>query len=254
MQPVIIIPARDEAATIRGVVGSARAAMPDAGIIVVDDASGDATAALARDAGAEVLSLARQAGYAGALHAGYRRAAALSPCAVLQMDADGQHRAEDLPRLLAALSHADIVLGSRFLGPTPGYRIPPIRRVGMAACRWMAWWVGGLGLSDPTSGLRALSADAAAHIAVQGFPAGLTETSMLIHMHRVGFTIREVPVRMRASRGSSMHAGLAGGAHFLRISRAVMALAGEGGSAAHGPGEPRADHPSPEPVVPRGAM
>ena len=255
MRPAIIIPARDEAATIRGVVADARQAMPGARIIVVDDASRDSTAGLARAAGAEVLPLARQAGYAGALHAGYREALAASPGAVLQMDADGQHRAEDLPRLMAALAGADIVLGSRFLGPSPGYRIPPMRRAGMAACRWMASSVGGIALTDPTSGLRALSPAAAARVASEGFPAGLTETSMLIHMHRAGFTIREVPVRMRASSGTSMHAGLAGGAHFLRISWAVMALAGDRAAARTAQARDQApDHAAPEPVVPRNAL
>lgn len=254
MTPAIIIPARDEAATIRGVVGDARRVMPDAHIIVVDDASRDATGALARGAGAEVLALAAQAGYAGALHAGYRHALTESPCAVLQMDGDGQHRADDLPRLMHSLAGADIVLGSRFLGPSPGYRIPPMRRAGMAACRWMASSVGGLALTDPTSGLRAMSPAAAAHIAAGGFPAGLTETSMLIHMHRCGFMIREVPVRMRASSGTSMHAGLAGGAHFLRISWAVLGLTGHRTGRTAPPREPMADLPAGEPVVPRNAL
>lgn len=254
MRPAIIIPARDEAATIGGVVAGALGAMPGARIIVVDDASRDATAALARGSGAEVLALTRQAGYAGALHAGYREALATSPCAVLQMDGDGQHRAEDLPRLLQALEAADMVLGSRFLGSSPGYRIPPIRRAGMAACRWMASSVGGLGLTDPTSGLRAMSPSAAAHVATQGFPAGLTETSMLIHMHRAGFVIRELPVRMRASSGASMHAGLAGAAHFLRISWAVMGLAAGRTAGAPRPREQAGDLPTAEPVVPRNAL
>lgn len=249
MQAALIIPARDEAASIRGVVVGARAALPDARVIVVDDASGDSTAACARDAGAHVVSLPRRAGYAGALHAGYREAMRHAPGAVLQMDGDGQHRGEDLPRLLDALTGCDIVLGSRFLGPTPGYRIPPMRRAGMAACRWMASSVGGLRLTDPTSGLRAMSAAAAARIAADGFPDGLTETSMLIHMHRAGFAIREIPVRMRASTGHSMHAGLAGGAHFMRISWAVLGLGSD-------PGRPdMAPDPVPaDAVVPRNAL
>lgn len=249
MQATIVIPARDEAASIRGVVSDALAAVPDARVIVVDDASRDGTASLAHRAGAEVLTLPRRSGYAGALHAGYREALRVPTDAVLQMDGDGQHRGEDLPRLLHGLSGADIVLGSRFLGPSPGYRIPPLRRAGMAACRWMASSVGGIGLTDPTSGLRAMSPAVAQRIATEGFPEGLTETSMLIHMHRAGFRIREIPVRMRASRGTSMHAGLAGGAHLVRISLAVMAQAAD----QRGRGT-AAEIPAAEPVVPRNAL
>ncbi len=245
----VIIPARNEESRIGAVVTDALRALPGARILVVDDCSRDATAACARGAGADVLSLPRHAGYAGALHAGYREVLRDPVHAVLQMDGDGQHRASDLPRLVEALQGTDIVLGSRFLGPSPGYRIPATRRAGMAACRWMAAAVGGLDLTDPTSGLRAMAPAAAVRIATDGFPAGLTESSMLIHMHRVGFTIREIPVRMRASAGGSMHAGLAGGAHLLRIAWAVM---GPAGRRSHPSEAPR---PSPvEHTVPGNAL
>ena len=92
----------------------------------------------------------------------------------------------------------------------------------------MASAVGGLRDTDPTSGLRALTPRVAGHIAAHGFPSGLTETSLLIHLHRAGIRIREIPVSMRASQGDSMHAGLAGGAHLVRISWAVLGLAARG--------------------------
>ena len=243
MRAAVVIPARDEAAAIGAVVRDARAAMPGARLIVVDDASRDHTAARAEAAGADVLRLGAHAGYAGALRAGYREALGTSPDIVLQMDGDGQHRAADLHRLAEALDGNDLVLGSRFMGPSPGYRIPPLRRAGMAACRWMAREVGGLGLTDPTSGLRALRASLAARIADEGFPAGLTETSLLIDLHRAGFRITEIPVVMRASQGRSMHAGLAGAAHFARISWAVL------GQATGRGGEPRAPEAAPAPAA-----
>lgn len=243
MRTAIVIPARDECIAISEVVHGARAALPDARVIVVDDASRDRTASLARAAGADVLRLRSHAGYAGALRAGYREA--LDGCVdlVLQMDGDGQHRACDLPRLAEAAANADIVLGSRFLGSSPGYRIPPLRRAGMAACRWMAREVGGLRLSDPTSGLRAMQPALAMRIAEDGFPSGLTETSLLIHLHRAGFRIAEIPVSMRASRGRSMHSGLSGAAHLARISWAVL------GQATRDEADPRPADPTPAPVA-----
>lgn len=234
-----MIPARDEQASVGEVVAGARTSMPGARIIVVDDASADHTADRAAAAGADVVPLRAHAGYAGALRAGYRVALDGGATALLQLDADGQHRPSDLPRMLDALHGADLVLGSRFLGPSPGYAIPPLRRAGMAACRWMASTVGGISISDPTSGLRALTPRVAGHIAEHGFPAGLTETSLLIHLHRAGMRIREIPVRMHASQGDSMHAGFAGGAHLVRISWAVLGLATRG--------EPR--DITPEPVL-----
>jgi hypothetical protein len=241
----IVIPARNEQRFVGDVVTGARMSLPGARIVVVDDASADHTGARALAAGAEVVTLDAHAGYAGALREGYRTALAGGATAVLQLDADGQHRPTDLPRMLEALCGADLVLGSRFLGASPGYAIPTLRRAGMAACRWMATAVGGLPVSDPTSGLRALTPRVAGHIADHGFPSGLTETSLLIHLHRAGVRIREIPVSMRASPGHSMHAGIAGGAHLMRISWAVLGLAARG--------EPRDGIPEPA-LAPRNPM
>jgi len=227
MRTAVVIPARDEEHAIGDVVADARAALPAARVIVVDDASRDRTAPRARANGAEVLSLPAGAGYAGALCAGYRAALTEPMDALVQMDGDGQHRAGDLPRLLAGLAHADMVIGSRFMGPTPGYRIPMLRRAGMAACRWMGAAADGLCITDPTSGLRAMTPRAVARLVQHGFPGGLTETTLLIHMRRAGFRIGEIPVLMRASTGRSMHDGLAGGAHFLRIAWSLRALVGD---------------------------
>jgi hypothetical protein len=224
----VVIPARDEAHAIGDVIAGVREHIPAARVIVVDDASRDGTAVIADRAGADVVRLPAHSGYAGALCAGYRAALENDVDVLVQMDGDGQHRAADIPALISGLSGADLVLGSRFLSGSPGYTIPRGRRVGMAACRWMAAAVGGLHLSDPTSGFRALAPHVAAGLATEGFPSGLTETSLLIHLHRAGLRIHEVPVHMLPPTGRSMHAGLAGGAHFVRISWAVLGQARRG--------------------------
>jgi hypothetical protein len=82
--------------------------------------------------------------------------------------------------------------------------------------------VGGLDLTDPTSGYRVLRRPVAELLAANGFPRGLTESSLLIDLHRKGFRIGEVPVSMRAPTGHSMHRGLAGGRQLMRISWAVL--------------------------------
>lgn len=219
----IVIPARDEAATVGGVVRGVLAAVPGAHVVVVDDASADATAARARQAGAEVVRLRHHAGYAEALRTGYRAALGAGATRVAQIDADGQHEPGDLGALIAALDRYDVVVGSRFLGP--GYAIPTHRRAGIAACRWMIRAIGGFSLTDPTSGFRALRSPVAEAVAANGFPDGLTESSFLIRLHRAGLAIGEVPVRMNPPTENSMHDGLAGIVHFARISRAALVLA-----------------------------
>ena len=219
----IVIPARDEAGTVERVVRAALAAVPDAHVVVVDDASRDSTAARARHAGAEVITLTHHQGYAQALRIGYRATLAAGATRLAQMDADGQHEASDLVALLSALDTFDVVVGSRFLGP--GYAMPLSRRTGIAACRWMTRAIGGLAVTDPTSGFRAVRRPVAAAIAADGFPDGLTESSFLIRLHRSGHAIGEIPVRMHPPGPTSMHDGLAGVLHFARISRAAISLA-----------------------------
>ena len=212
----VVIPARDEEPTIAAVVAGARAALPGARVIVVDDASSDATGPAARAAGAEVLALGEWSGYAGALRGGYAAALAGGAAVVAQLDGDGQHEAADLPGVVAALAGADVVVGSRFLADG-AYRPPALRRAGMAGVRWLTARAGGPDLSDPTSGFRALRRWVAQDIAAAGFPRGLTESSFLIRLARGGARVAEVPVRMYPSEGVSMHDGWAGGAHALRI-------------------------------------
>lgn len=222
-QVAVVIPAHDEAATIGAVVAAVLDAVPEANVIVIDDASADATSSEAAAAGARAVRSDRRRGYAGALRLGYQAAIEAGAGAVAQVDGDGQHECADLPQLIEALSDADLVIGSRFLDGGGRYRPPLLRRCGMAGCRWLAQRAGGP-LTDPTSGFRALRGELAATLAEEGFPRGLTEVSLLIRLRRRGLRISEVPVRMYPSTGPSMHDGLAGGAHALRIGWDVAGL------------------------------
>jgi glycosyltransferase involved in cell wall biosynthesis len=112
VKTVIVIPAFGEADTIARVV---RDASRHGTVVVVDDCSPDETAALAADAGADVVRLDRNRGYEGALEAGFARAAELGADAVATIDADGQHDASVFEALLAPLreGRAELVLGTR---------------------------------------------------------------------------------------------------------------------------------------------
>jgi glycosyltransferase involved in cell wall biosynthesis len=156
---VIVIPAYQEAATIAGIVAGARAAMPGVPVLVVDDGSTDATAAVAEAAGARVLRAAANAGKGAALRTGMRAALAEGAATVLTLDADGQHRASDLPRLAAtAAAHPRaIVIGSRRAdqAQAPAAR----RRANRVADFWVSWAAGHF-IPDSQSGFRAYPAAA----------------------------------------------------------------------------------------------
>jgi len=220
----VVIPAHNEERTVGAVVSAIRETLPDAHVVVVDDRSRDATAAVARDAGAEVVfTHAGRGGYAEALRRGYQTVLAGGAGRIAQVDADGQHVPSDLLLLLEGLERYDVVVGSRFLGP--GYPMPIPRRLAITTCRWMARHVGRLPLTDPTSGFRAMRATVARDVAAHGFPDNLTEVSYLIRLHRSGRAIGEIPVTMRPPPGGSMHDGLAGVRNFLRILRVTAGLA-----------------------------
>lgn len=125
---VVILPTYDEAETLPGVVARLRAVVREADVLIVDDSSPDGTGALAdaialADPAVHVLHRsvkqglgpAYLAGFSWALRHGYER--------IVQSDADGSHRPEDLPALLAASMDADLVIGSRWIpgGSAPGW-------------------------------------------------------------------------------------------------------------------------------------
>jgi glycosyltransferase involved in cell wall biosynthesis len=110
----IIIPAKNEAETIAGVVSTARSEFPDAEIIVVDDGSSDETGALAEDAGAIVLRHPESIGNGASVKSGARAA---SGAILAFMDGDGQHDARDLGKLLAKLDEGYMMaVGARDSG------------------------------------------------------------------------------------------------------------------------------------------
>lgn len=142
---LVVMPARNESASVAGVVREARAALA-CPVLVVNDASGDETALEARLAGAQVLNLSQQLGAWGATQAGLRYAARRGFDHVLAMDADGQHHAASLPVMLRALHEfdVDVMIGSW--------------EPRLSAAKKLAWayfrLITGIQVRDFTSGLR----------------------------------------------------------------------------------------------------
>ena len=211
MKSLIVIPAYNEAGRIGRVVAGVRAAVPEVPVLVVDDGSSDETAAVARRAGARVVSLPFNLGAGVAAQTGYKLAVREGYDCVAQLDGDGQHEPADLPALLAVIERreADVAIGSRFLGAAE-YRPGFARRIGMELFGLLAWLVTGTRFSDVTSGFRALSGDVVRFVATEWYPTDYADADVLITLRRAGFRLTEVPVRMYPRAGGrSMHAGLA---------------------------------------------
>lgn len=158
----VVIAAYNEAAVISRVVNEVKRA--GYRIVVVDDGSKDATAAVARAAGATVVKHPFNLGQGAALQTGVDYALAQGAEVIVTFDADGQHRVADIAGLVDALTEerAEFVLGSRFLGQTTD--LPPLRRLLLKAATLFTRLTTGLRLSDTHNGLRAMSRRGAAAI------------------------------------------------------------------------------------------
>jgi len=206
---LIIIPAYNEAANLPRVLPEIRAAAPEYDIVVVDDGSRDATAALAAAHGAAVVSLPTNLGYGGAVQTGFRYAVRHGYGLAVVIDADGQHDPAGIPLLAEAVAccDADVAVGSRFRGQMQ-YHQPWLKRVGMAVFAWVVSRVTGREVTDPTSGFQALNRDALCFFAYDNYPVDYPDADTLLVLHYAGFRVVEVPVTMRERiAGVSMHSG-----------------------------------------------
>jgi glycosyltransferase involved in cell wall biosynthesis len=205
---LLLIPAYHEAARIGAVVQAVRASGVAADILIVDDGSEDTTALEARLRGAEVLRHPFNLGYGAALNTGYLYARRRGYQRLLQMDADGQHDADSLHQLIAALDQgADVVVGSRYLeGRRQGATFA--RRLGSRLFSWIVTRWTGVRITDPTSGFQGMSQRAIAEVARDIFPEDYPDADVLIMLARAGLKLAEVPVTMHDRQGGrSMHGG-----------------------------------------------
>lgn len=206
---LIIIPAYNEADRIGAVLDDIQREAPKIPILVINDGSRDATAEVARQHGAEVITLPYNNGYGVALQTGFRYALQQGVTVAVSMDADGQHDAREIPRLIHEIQKGgiDVVVGSRFLN-SKTYRPSPLRRMGMLLFGLLATVCTGRRVTDPTSGFQALRGRALRLAASDLYPPDYPDADFLILLHKCGITVREVPVKMRPSPDNkSMHGG-----------------------------------------------
>ncbi len=209
MKTLIIIPAYNEGARIIDVVCNVRAAVPYYDILVVNDGSIDETAHAAQSAGAVVVSHPFNLGYGVAIQTGYKYAFGKKYDFVVQMDGDGQHDPASINALLAPVvqGRTDFALGSRFLN-VDSYEPSLPRRIGMAFFRQLISALIGTRITDTTSGYQAFNQNVVRFFTTEVFPCDYPDADMLLTLHRAGFRILEVPVKMNASiSGKSMHSG-----------------------------------------------
>lgn len=189
-EPLIVIPARDEELSIGDVIHSLRRHGWEQ-IVVVNDQSRDATEAIARAAGATVISPMLPLGAWGAMQAGIRYALRNGHQQVITIDADGQHEPACIPKLLDAATRHDVVVGSH------PQRASRLRRLAWRYFRFIT----GLRIIDLTSGFRCYNRRACEVLAEEEATLlDYQDLGVLLILRHAGFSIGEVEVQMHARR------------------------------------------------------
>lgn len=204
---LVMMPAYNESRNIGHSIETVRRDAPYADILVVDDGSLDATARVAREAGAQVITLPVNLGIFDAIHTAFIYAYREGYTAAVQVDADGQHQPSEIPVILDPVlrGEADVVIGSRYL-ENRGYKTPLSRRMGMILFANVTSALIGRRVTDTTCGFRAYSRDAIAAFAQETGVEALDAVGLVI-LGRAGYRIMEVPatVHTRLTGKSSIN-------------------------------------------------
>jgi glycosyltransferase involved in cell wall biosynthesis len=194
----IVMPARNEATALVGLLPALRARFPQAEILVVDDGSTDDTASLCEQHQVRCLRRPYSMGNGAAIKHGARHARG---DLIVFMDADGQHRPEHVAQLLSRFhdSDLDMLVGARPWSAQAGI----LRGVGNRVFNWLASWVTGHRIPDLTSGLRVVKAERFReflHLLPNGFSYPTTSTMAFF---RSGYAVDYEPVDVQPRIGNS---------------------------------------------------
>ncbi|MQA81627.1 MAG: glycosyltransferase [Streptosporangiales bacterium] len=198
---LVVIPTYNESMNIEAVVGRLRAAVPHADVLVVDDGSPDGTGEIAdriaaRDDAVHVLHRAVKEGLGRAYVAGFRWGFERHYDVLVEMDADGSHQPEELPRLLEAIADADVVIGSRWVPGGVVRNWPWHRELISRAGNVYARLALGIPVRDATAGFRAYRSVVLEKVRIdEVVSVGYCfQIDLVLRALRAGFRVVEVPI------------------------------------------------------------
>lgn len=227
---LVFVPAWNEEENLPAVLSELGRELPQADILVVDDGSTDRTAEVARDHGCEVISFGTNRGLPAGIAAGWGYAVEQGYAFGGRVDADGQHPAEELARLLERVREGtcDVAVGSRFASDESlaAYRYKPTaaRRFGTAVLRRSMKVALDKPFLDSTSGMYAANAKALPVLA-QPYTSEAPEVQAILRLHEAGLRVDEIPVEMRArASGESKLQGRKGIMVVLTIAGTLLAV------------------------------
>jgi len=208
---LIVMPTYNERQNLESVAGRIREAVPDADLLVVDDNSPDGTGDLADklaevDPRVQVMHRTEKAGLGRAYVAAFAWALEHGYDLIVEMDADGSHRPEDLPKLLAVSEQADAVIGSRYVPGGTVVNWPKSREFLSKGANLYNRIMLGVKVKDATGGFRVYRAATLRRIDLNGIESAgyCFQIDMTLRVLQAGMTITEVPITfVERERGAS---------------------------------------------------
>lgn len=214
----VILPTFNEEPTLKAVIEGIRTVMgEEVEILVVNDGSTDRTPEIAQEAGAKVISHPYNIGNGAAVKTGIRHAK--GDCLIL-MDGDGQHKPEDIPRLLAEIESYDLVVGAR--SRTSQKNMP--RLLANQAYNLIASYLTGFWVQDLTSGFRAIRKNVARKFLYLLPNQFSYPTTLTLSVIKAGFSLRYIPIEAPARIGKSRLRFFRDGLRFFTIMLKVTTL------------------------------
>jgi len=208
---IIVMPTYNERQNLDGMASRVRESVPDADLLVVDDNSPDGTGDLADklaevDPHVHVMHRTEKAGLGRAYVAGFTWALDAGYTLIVEMDADGSHRPEDLPKLLATADHADAVIGSRYVPGGTVVNWPKSREFLSKGANLYNRIMLGVRVKDATGGFRVYRAATLRRIDLNGIESAgyCFQIDMTLRVLRAGLKLTEVPITfVERERGAS---------------------------------------------------
>ena len=202
MNIVVGIPAYNEEKNIASIIVKLKKIANT--IIICDDGSTDATAEIAKELGAIVISHSKNQGYGAAIKTIFLEAKNKQVDVLITFDADGQHQIKDISKVLEPinLGNADVVIGSRFLDDKT--KIPTYRKIGVKLITQLTNITTGSNITDSQSGFRAYSKLALEKIIPTESGMGIS-TEILIKAQEKKLRITEVPIKILYEGDTSTH-------------------------------------------------